>query len=156
MRRYGSPQRGRSIAPSIPDAYRPRQAPLRWDLSYLGTYSDDRQPTLERLLIEPARRAPHLRFAVAGPQYPATSTGPPTSSASSMSRPPTIRPSISASRFTLNVTRADMIAAGYSPSVRLFEAAACAAPILSDDWAGLDSCSSRVGKFFCLRTLRQC
>jgi spore maturation protein CgeB len=45
--------------------------PKKWDLSYLGTYSDDRQPTLERLLIEPARRLPHLRFVVAGPQYPA-------------------------------------------------------------------------------------
>jgi spore maturation protein CgeB len=46
--------------------------PKKWDLSYLGTYSDDRQPTLERLLIEPARRLPHLRFVVAGPQYPVT------------------------------------------------------------------------------------
>jgi spore maturation protein CgeB len=43
-----------------------------------------------------------------------------------------------AQRLTLNVTRADMIAAGWSPSVRLFEAAACATPIVSDWWAGLD------------------
>ena len=42
-------------------------------------------------------------------------------------------------RFTLNMTRADMIAAGYSPSVRLFEAAACGTPIISDWWDGLDS-----------------
>ena len=32
-----------------------------------------------------------------------------------------------------------MIAAGFSPSVRLFEAAACGAPIISDRWAGLDT-----------------
>jgi spore maturation protein CgeB len=32
-----------------------------------------------------------------------------------------------------------MIAAGWSPSVRLFEAAACAVPVVSDDWDGLDS-----------------
>jgi spore maturation protein CgeB len=44
-----------------------------------------------------------------------------------------------ASRFTLNVTRADMIAAGYSPSVRLFEAGACGAPIISDEWEGLET-----------------
>jgi spore maturation protein CgeB len=31
-----------------------------------------------------------------------------------------------------------MVMAGYSPSVRLFEAAACAATILSDNWSGLD------------------
>jgi spore maturation protein CgeB len=41
-------------------------------------------------------------------------------------------------RFTLNLTRADMRRAGYSPSVRLFEAAACGTPIISDDWIGLD------------------
>ena len=39
----------------------------------------------------------------------------------------------------MNVTRADMVAAGGSPSVRLFEAAACGVPIVSDRWAGLDS-----------------
>jgi spore maturation protein CgeB len=32
-----------------------------------------------------------------------------------------------------------MIEAGYSPSVRLFEAAACGVPIISDRWEGLDS-----------------
>ena len=32
-----------------------------------------------------------------------------------------------------------MIRAGYSPSVRLFEAAACGTPIISDYWEGLDS-----------------
>jgi spore maturation protein CgeB len=38
----------------------------------------------------------------------------------------------------LNVTRAEMILAGWSPSVRLFEAAACGVPIISDWWEGLD------------------
>lgn len=42
-------------------------------------------------------------------------------------------------RYTLNITRADMIRAGYSPSVRLFEAAACGVPIISDYWNGLES-----------------
>jgi spore maturation protein CgeB len=41
-------------------------------------------------------------------------------------------------RFTLNITRADMVRAGYSPSVRLFEAAACGTPIIRDFWVGLD------------------
>jgi spore maturation protein CgeB len=43
------------------------------------------------------------------------------------------------SRFTLNVTRADMKRLGHSPSVRLFEAAACGTPIISDDWPGLST-----------------
>jgi spore maturation protein CgeB len=110
----------------------------RWDLGYLGTYSPDRQPTLEKLLIEPARRLPHLRFVVAGPQYPAEIEWP-----ENVERiehlPPAEHPAFySRQRFTLNVTRADMIAAGWSPSVRLFEAAACQTPIISDYWRGLD------------------
>src|SRR6059058_1715170 len=111
----------------------------KWDLSYLGTYSEDRQPTLEALLIEPARRLPHFKFCVAGPQYPERIDWP-----ESVERidhlPPAEHPQFyAASRYTLNITRADMIAAGWSPSVRLFEAAACATPVMSDSWAGLDS-----------------
>jgi spore maturation protein CgeB len=108
-----------------------------WDLGYLGTYSADRQPTLEQLLIEPARRLPQKRFVVAGPQYPQTVVWP-----SNIDRIEHLPPSQHASfysrqRFTLNVTRADMAAAGWSPSVRLFEAAACRTPIISDAWHGL-------------------
>jgi nucleoside-diphosphate-sugar epimerase len=121
-----------------PDAYSPLDLPKKWDLTYLGTYSDDRQPTLERLLIEPARRLPHLKFCVAGPQYPDTVAWP-----ANVDRiehlPPSEHPQFyAAARFTLNITRADMIAAGWSPSVRLFEAAACATPVISDKWDGLE------------------
>lgn len=138
-RRYGSPA-ARALYCSVDtEIYRPVDAAKRWDLSYLGTYSDDRQPTLERLLIEPARRAPHLNFVVAGPQYPAEIDWP-----DNVERlehvPPSEHPAFyGRSRFTLNVTRADMIAAGYSPSVRLFEAGACGVPVLSDAWEGLDT-----------------
>ena len=117
--------------------YGPTGAAIRWDLGYLGTYSPDRQPTLERLLLEPARRLPHRRFVVAGPQYPADIDWP-----ANVERiehlPPSRHPGFySRQRFTLNVTRADMIAAGWSPSVRLFEAGACATPVISDWWDGL-------------------
>lgn len=139
MRRYGSPA-ARALYCSVdPEAYPAMDRPSRWDLSYLGTYSPDRQPTLERLLVEPARRAPHLRFVVAGPQYPSDIAWP-----NNVERidhvPPHEHPAFyAASRYTLNVTRADMIEAGYSPSVRLFEAAACRTPIVSDVWNGLDT-----------------
>jgi spore maturation protein CgeB len=135
---FGSPA-ARALYCSVdPTAYPVLDSSKRWDLSYLGTYSDDRQPTLERLLIEPARRLPHLRFAVAGPQYPESIAWP-----ANVERIEHLPPSdhaafYCASRFTLNVTRADMIAAGWSPSVRLFEAAACATPVISDQWQGLD------------------
>jgi spore maturation protein CgeB len=136
---YRSPA-ARALYCSVdPDAYPPLDVPKKWDLSYLGTYSPDRQPTLERLLLEPARALPDRRFVVAGPQYPADIDWP-----ANVERiehlPPADHPAFySASRFTLNVTRADMIAAGWSPSVRLFEAAACAVPVISDRWEGLDS-----------------
>ena len=130
----------RALHCSVDDqVYRPLDQPRRWDLSYLGTYSDDRQPALERLLLGPARRAPHLKFCVAGPQYPADLDWP-----ANVERLEHVGPAdhpafYAASRFTLNVTRADMIAAGYSPSVRLFEAAACGTPLISDTWPGLES-----------------
>lgn len=137
MNDYGSPA-ARPLYCSVDEsAYRPADVPRRYDLGYLGTYSPDRQPTLERLLIEPARRRPELRFAVAGPQYPADIDWP-----ANVTRLEHVPPSehaafYGACRFTLNVTRADMIRAGHSPSVRIFEAAACGTPILSDIWAGI-------------------
>ncbi len=122
-----------------PEIYAPRAVEQRYDLGYLGTYSDDRQPTLDRLLLAVARRHPERRFAVAGPLYPEGIDWP-----ANVERhehlPPDEHPGFYAScRWTLNVTRADMIRAGWSPSVRLFEAAACGTPIISDIWTGLDS-----------------
>ncbi len=135
---FGSPQ-ARALYCSV-DAtrYQPLPVEKRWDLTYLGTYSDDRQPTLERLLIEPARRCPDKRFAVAGPQYPATIDWPANVERIEHLPPAEHAGFYSASRFTLNVTRADMIAAGWSPSVRLFEAGACGTSIISDRWDGIE------------------
>ncbi|HEV2569576.1 CgeB family protein [Sphingomonas sp.] len=135
---YGSPAARPLYCSVDAERYRPLDMPKRWDLSYLGTYSPDRQPTLDRLLIEPARRCPDRRFVVAGPQYPVDLDWP-----ANVERidhvPPADHPAFyAASRFTLNVTRADMIKAGWSPSVRLFEAGACATPIISDRWDGID------------------
>ena len=135
---YGAPA-ARALYCSVDtDAYdRMDDVSRRWDLGYLGTYSADRQPALARLLLEPARRAPDLVFVVAGPQYPDSIDWP-----ANVERiehlPPRDHVGFYCSLgWTLNVTRSDMVSAGYSPSVRLFEAAACGVPILSDDWPGL-------------------
>ncbi|MBR0654171.1 CgeB family protein [Plastoroseomonas arctica] len=138
-REYGSPAARQLYCSVDVDAYRPLDLPHRWDLSYLGTYSDDRQPTLERLLLDPARRAPERRFVVAGPQYPDTIDWPANVERIAHLPPEQHAAFYAQSRFTLNVTRADMILAGYSPSVRLFEAGACATPIISDEWPGLNA-----------------
>jgi spore maturation protein CgeB len=108
------------------------------DLSYLGTYAADRQQALERLFIEPARRLPQLRFLIGGAQYP--QDFPWTSNIHFVWHiPPPMHPAFySSSRLTLNVTRSAMSEMGYCPSGRLFEAAACGVPVVSDWWEGLD------------------
>lgn len=137
-RQYGSPM-ARALYCSVdPEHYRPvRSAPI-WDLAYLGTHSEDRLPALEALLIEPARRWPRGNFAVFGPGYP--DDGWPNNVDREIHISPREHPGFYGSqRFGLNLTRSAMKAAGFSPSVRLFEAAACATPIISDWWEGLDS-----------------
>ena len=121
------------------EAYAPLDVPRRWELGYLGTYGADRQPALDRMLIEVARRRPEAAFAVAGPQYPDVGSWPPNVHHRDHLAPPEHPAFYAAQRFTVNVTRADMVRAGWSPSVRLFEAAACGVPVISDPWPGLDS-----------------
>jgi spore maturation protein CgeB len=111
---------------------------FRCDLSYMGTYAPDRQPKIETLLTSVARELPDRKFIVAGPQYPPAIAWP-----NNVERIVHLNPQLhaafySSSRLTLNVTRRDMVMAGYSPSVRLFEAAACGACIASDNWPGLE------------------
>jgi spore maturation protein CgeB len=137
--RYGA-RAARVLYCSVdPDRHRPSPTEPFWDLGYIGTYSADRQPALDALMCEPARRSPAGRFAVAGPLYPTELSWP-----SNVERIEHCAPDrhgwfYSRQRFTLNITRADMICMGYSPSVRLFEAAACGTPIISDWWTGLDT-----------------
>jgi spore maturation protein CgeB len=124
-----------------PDAHRPVRVrrSARFDLTYLGTYAPDRQAALEELLVEPARRRPDRRMAIAGSMYPASGfPWQPNIFYLSHMPPPDHAAFYSASTFTLNVTRGAMAAAGYCPSGRLFEAAACGTPLVSDWWDGLD------------------
>jgi spore maturation protein CgeB len=109
------------------------------DLSYMGTYAADRQAKLEELLVRVSTQMPDTKFVVAGSQYPKSIRWP-----KNVRRMVHVNPKwharfYSSSRLTLNVTRREMVIAGYSPSVRLFEAAACGAVIVSDKWPGLDS-----------------
>jgi spore maturation protein CgeB len=138
-RDYGSPMARPLYCSVDPELYYPGAARLRWDLGYMGTYSADRQPGLERLLLQPARAWSNGRFAVAGPQYPKGLRWPRNVRRIQHLPPARHRGFYNAQRFTLNLTRADMVAAGFSPSVRLFEAAACATPIVSDYWDGLST-----------------
>ena len=124
-----------------PATHRPAE-PLerfRADLSYLGTYAADRQAALEALFVEPARARPERRFLIGGAQYP--KDFPWTDNIFFVRHlPPHDHPAFFCSgRLTLNVTREAMAAMGWCPSGRLFEAASCGVPILSDTWEGLDA-----------------
>ena len=121
-----------------PSLYRPLDEEERWLLGYIGTYSAERQPAVDELLVEPARRLADAAFVVAGPQYPPELEWP-----ANVARIEHVAPAehprfYARQRFTLNLTRPAMVRAGWSPSVRLFEAAACGVPVISDAWAGLD------------------
>jgi spore maturation protein CgeB len=120
------------------DEYRPAVQPCSVDLGYMGTYSADRQLKLQTLLFDAARNLPTQRFVVAGAQYPPEIVWPGNVRHVEHLPPTEHRRFYGTQRFTLNLTRADMVVSGYSPSVRLFEAAACGVPIISDEWAGLD------------------
>ncbi|RDI59329.1 CgeB family protein [Microvirga subterranea] len=124
-----------------PDHHRPvpPQESYRSDLSYLGTYATDRQATLHELFIEPAQFRPDLRFVIGGAQYP--QDFPWLENIFFVQHlPPSEHPSFfCSSRLTLNVTRSAMAEMGWCPSGRLFEAAACGVPLLSDSWPGIDS-----------------
>lgn len=137
--RYGSPLARVLYCSADTDIYAPQRVEPRWALGYLGTYSDDRQPVLEQLLLSPARTLSSEQFVVAGAQYPADVIWP-----ANVTRVEHLSPKhhptfFGEQRFTLNATRADMRALGFSPSVRLFEAAACGTPVISDRWPGIET-----------------
>jgi spore maturation protein CgeB len=136
---YGSPMVRDFYCSVDTDLYIPLREPIRFDVGYLGTWSEDRQSGLDELMLEPARKWPSGRFAVAGPMYPATIQWP-RNVEHTIHLSPREHPAFYASqRFTLNITREAMKRAGYSPSVRLFEAGACGTPVVSDWWEGLDT-----------------
>lgn len=135
---HGSPCARPLYCSVDPEEYFTEPRETIYDLGYLGTYSDDRQEPLDRMMLQAAQQWAEGRFVVAGPQYPEQIRW-----AKNVQRIEHLPPSqhrrfYNSQRYTLNVTRRDMVQCGYAPSVRLFEAAACGTPIISDPWDGLD------------------
>lgn len=124
-----------------PDRYGWREPDPRYkcNLSYMGTYAPDRQAKLEELFCNPAQQFPQKDFLLAGPQYPSDLAWP-KNVRRIVHLEPVFHPFFySSSIFTLNLTRGEMVAAGYSPSVRIFEAAGCGSAIICDAWPGLET-----------------
>ncbi|MAZ28015.1 MAG: glycosyltransferase [Cytophagaceae bacterium] len=121
------------------DLYYPENREPNYQMGYLGTYSPDRQPAVEKLLNKTASIYKEGKFVVAGPQYPNDIKW--STNVERIQHLPPIehRKFYNSQKYALNITRADMVKAGYSPSVRLFEAAACAVPVISDKWDGIQT-----------------
>jgi spore maturation protein CgeB len=107
-------------------------------LSYLGTYAADRQDKVAAFFLAPARARPKLQFVIGGAQYPQDFAWTDNIFFWRHVAQGDHPRFYAAARATLNVTRASMAASGWCPSGRLFEAAACGTPVLSDWWGGLD------------------
>ena len=124
-----------------PQQHYPRKSSKRYqcDLSYMGTYAADRQPKLDSLFTSVAAELPEMKFLLAGPQYPTNLKWPKNVRHIHHLSPQWHPHFYSSSRLTLNLTREAMVASGFSPSVRLFEAAACGATLVSDFWTGMDT-----------------
>ncbi len=126
-----------SVDPEVHRITRPAKQYVS-DLSYLGTYAENRQAALNTLFVEPARLCPHHRFLIGGTLYPPEFPWSANIYFVHHVPPGQHGPFFCSSRLTLNVTREPMAAMGYCPSGRLFEAAACGVPVVSDAWEGLD------------------
>jgi spore maturation protein CgeB len=136
-REFGSPMARALLLSADPENYYPESGKATWDLGYLGTYSHDRQRDLEELMLKAAGALKTRSFVVAGPRYPDEIIWPFNVQRIEHLPPNQHRKFYNQQRFTLNITRSDMKKAGYCPSARLFEAAACGTPIISDLWEGL-------------------
>ena len=134
--------RARSLLFAIdPDWYHPvkdDQHTPAYSLGYLGTYTEDRQPMLNKLLLEPAITDRDAKFCVSGGKYPPTIYWPDNVDYVQHIAPYQHCAFYHGQKFTLNIARKVMMNVGYTPSLRLFEAAACGTPIITNPWPGLE------------------
>src|SRR5215217_1804366 len=111
---YGAPAARAFYCSFDPELYYPEETNLKWDLGYLGTYSDDRQPPLQHLMLDAAEQLQNQKFVVAGPQYPKQIQWVENVERIEHLPPSQHRTFYNSQRFTMNITRTDMIKAGYS------------------------------------------
>lgn len=138
MNDYHAPKAQALYASVDPGVFYPDKSDKKWKLGYLGTSSADRISEAEELLRQSARYLKSEAFVVAGSPTPPSHPWPPNVEHISHLSLAQHRSFYNAQEFTLHVSPSDAVRAGYSPDVRLFEAAACGVPVISDYWEGLD------------------
>jgi spore maturation protein CgeB len=124
-----------------PDVHRPcATVPhLRGDVSWLGTWDPARQAALEMLFLEPAARMPDRAFLVAGSLYEGRFPRRDNVRHVRHLEPAQHPAFLCSSPLTVHVAHGELAEVGHCPSPRLFEAAACGVPVLTDGFEGLDA-----------------
>lgn len=133
-------QRARPLYESVdPYFYYRTDAKKQYDLGFLGTSKDGRIEKLEDCLIKPAMHTPNRNFVLAGSGYPEDAKWPSNLTHLEYLPETNLVDFYNRQHCTLLLSRADRSELGFTPSRRLLAAAACGVPILSDEWAGLET-----------------
>jgi len=122
-----------------PETHHPveRDARFECDLAFLGNRLPDREARVDELFLRAAALAPDRRFVFGGSGW------------EDKPLPPNVRhlghvgtgdhnALNSTPLAVLNVTRDSMVANGWSPPTRVFEAAGAGACIITDEWEGIE------------------
>lgn len=121
------------------EVFYPERRTAKWEMGYIGDYHEERQPAVDELLLEPARRWSKGRFAVAGPNYPRAAGWPANVTRLSLLESTKRREFYNSQKFALATASPEAAEGGYSPGRRLLEAAACGVPVISDYWEGIET-----------------
>ncbi len=119
-----------------PAWHTPMDATKQWELGYVSSDAPEERLMVDHYLLEVARRMPKRRFVVAGSICDDNRQWP-----SNVRRIAPVmnthqRGFYAQQRYALNLT--PPTAKAVAPHSRLFQAAACGTPIITDHWEGLD------------------
>jgi spore maturation protein CgeB len=122
-----------------PEEHRPledRGAP-EFDLLFMGNRLPDREARVEEFFLRAATLAPDARFALGGEGWGDRALPP---NVRYLGHVPTQRHNEvnGSARLVLNIHRDSMVANGWSPATRMFEAAGAAACQVTDSWRGIE------------------
>lgn len=121
-----------------PETHYPEAADARWhaDVTFLGHRLPDREARVQHFFLKAAQGCSAHTFLLAGEGWGNLEL--PTNVKVCGFVPPSQHNRLNASaRFVLNLNRASMVEAGFSPPTRIFEAAGAGAAIITDTWPGI-------------------
>jgi spore maturation protein CgeB len=122
-----------------PETHHPAEPDRRFDadLVFLGNRLPDRERRVEEFFLAAAERAPHRSFVLGGSGW---SDKPLPANVRLLGHVGTGEHNAlnSTPLAVLNVTRDSMVANGWSPATRVFEAAGAGACLITDAWPGIE------------------